>query len=405
MEEVHLFFDGIDLGDFWSTHEDNFCRGKGVFEFGFSEPFPAYASPGRHDARIQLSLTNGTTVARHFFMDFQDIPAWFADPRYSGRSVYPSTYTSTPVTVFQGYLVPEAAQPSTIISEDIPNVGVQHNQGDGYSYLSEYYAESGTLARKQGGQIRTQALNTSAYPKSISEDRPGADNTLSFSQGPFTIIKSGRIPIYRDSWGIWPIASAQFGGDIWFSAEVSYSGEINFSPVNTSMLVYPSGTFGADVWLDASAILGLVKAEAHAIPQVSLGMPIHYTNGAMDDQDKCFSYRLDVSYYTASATARSTARRRAASRTCSTVRRVARTAKSQVRPAVCRRCLGRGRRSRAAAGRSCAGQRWNGTHTGLVVGRKRRAACSSLGWAALGFSRSTEQRIGSQRSADRLLRA
>jgi hypothetical protein len=127
----------------------------------------------------------------------------------------------------------------------------------------------------------------------------GGKKALTFGPDTVQIMDTGKIPLFRDVFGIWPIASATIGADMWIEASLTYDGKVEFlasGATQSSLLVMPEATVGVDAWFDLSALFGLVSANAHAIPQITLKMPARFEEGSLDDAEKCFLYRLDIQW-------------------------------------------------------------------------------------------------------------
>ena len=115
-----------------------------------------------------------------------------------------------------------------------------------------------------------------------------------------TIVDTGKIPLFRYVWGIPPIASATLGADIWFKAFYYYFGSLVYADaqVLANFTAAASLEAGLDLFFDASLILGLVKAEAHAQPSIGLAMPLVIENNQFNSvaSEPCFKFLLDVFY-------------------------------------------------------------------------------------------------------------
>ncbi|HET7087241.1 MAG TPA: hypothetical protein VFL17_01185, partial [Anaerolineae bacterium] len=123
------------------------------------------------------------------------------------------------------------------------------------------------------------------------------NNPITFSSGgPITILDTGWMPLFRDVWGIWPIASATIGADMAFNATLTYNGTLTLKPPASTLFVDPEATVAVDAWFDLSVLFGVVSANAHAIPAITVGMPVTFVNGVKDDSDICFRYKLDIKW-------------------------------------------------------------------------------------------------------------
>ena len=104
---------------------------------------------------------------------------------------------------------------------------------------------------------------------------PSVPSNGQISIGPniTNIIDTGKIPLFRYGWGIWPIASATIGADLWLRADLLYQATINLMQQYYLMIAEPSATVGIDVFFDVSMILDLVKATATASSSVNTRVP------------------------------------------------------------------------------------------------------------------------------------
>ncbi|MDJ0656758.1 MAG: fibronectin type III domain-containing protein [Xanthomonadales bacterium] len=112
------------------------------------------------------------------------------------------------------------------------------------------------------------------------------------------ILDTGKIPLFRYSWGVPPIVAATLGADIWFKALFRYYVYLDFQDfmVDIDGLAEPEITGGIDVFFDLSALFGLVSASVTAAPALGVAMPIVITNTSLDTDATvpCFNFVLDL---------------------------------------------------------------------------------------------------------------
>lgn len=118
------------------------------------------------------------------------------------------------------------------------------------------------------------------------------------------VIDTGWLPLYRNQWGIWPIASAQVGVDYAVAANLTAQADLNISKNGidySNIYIEPDATAGVDVWLNLSVIAGLVEAEIHAVPQIGMDIGLTVTNIQRDDRSLTavagFWYQVDAKYH------------------------------------------------------------------------------------------------------------
>ena len=306
---AQLRVDGFDWGPFTAISSTT-CSGiqmQTTFEYTCEVP-PTVLSVGDHTFEAHVQTKGGHTIDVSHVATFDAPPAWFLQPIYRNRHVESSCeyyYWDEAYRCecrFSGETLPGGVFTSQLLAEDIPGkgdirMGNQDNRAGADSSLAESVVAEGFNQRRYSGGVRSMALNTDGVYQITNT--PAAGSAVHFSDGPITIVNTGRIPVYRDMWGLWPIASAQFGCDIWFNASLRYDGSVMITPSgsSTTLTVTPSASVGFDIWVDVSAIAGLVKAEVHALPTIGMAMPVTFVDGTMIDTTNCFRARLDVSYY------------------------------------------------------------------------------------------------------------
>jgi hypothetical protein len=113
------------------------------------------------------------------------------------------------------------------------------------------------------------------------------------------IIDTGKIPLFRVSYGLAPIAAATLGADFWLQAGVRYGGSVQLG-ADVPHIVYitePFSEFGIDLFFDLSAIVGLVSASVEASASVYVANPIIYDSQAPDiSSNQCFGFELDATF-------------------------------------------------------------------------------------------------------------
>lgn len=115
---------------------------------------------------------------------------------------------------------------------------------------------------------------------------------------PETLFETGNIPVFRYAWGIPPIAAATLGADIWFGVYFRYFGDValEMQKISVNFTAEPIIRAGLDVFLDLSALFGVVTARVEATPTIGIGMPITVIDSEFNGVNACFNFDLFVSY-------------------------------------------------------------------------------------------------------------
>ncbi len=148
------------------------------------------------------------------------------------------------------------------------------------------FATKLTNAAQQLGGARDELLNRSGEP------------TFG-DKVPIVLFDSGKIPLFRQVWGVPPIAAATLGADLMFLVELLTFGYVD-TPSETTILVNsiiePTSSVVLDVFFDFSAVFGIVSATMTASPEIKIGMPIIVTNNFFNEAESgpCFQFLLSL---------------------------------------------------------------------------------------------------------------
>lgn len=259
---------------------------------------PHRLKPGAHIGLMEIKDVSGHLTRRYVQITMTSPPPWIADTQLINRKVYPGySGQKTGYTSFFGdILAPGAPESTSTVGANLNKIGYVDNSAGGSYNRGEGIYPDGLVTKYFNGQVATTALN---HGKAIVLEKPGAGATQVTFGDSLPLMDTGRIPMFRDVWGIWPIASATIGADMWFKADLTYNGTISFGGSmgsSYSLLVSPSGTVGVDVFLDVSALFGAVSAHASAIPEISFSIPATFENGKKLDSSRCFRYKLAVKW-------------------------------------------------------------------------------------------------------------
>lgn len=254
---------------------------------------------GFHTGLIEIQDLSVPPNLTKYYIQLNVIPAptWITDPKYKQRNIYIAPYSGN-VTI-SGSQYP-AGDPDSIssLNTNVPKVGQLDNQVGFQDTIIEYLYPDKTSGVQYKSQASTTVLSEPASSKKIEDSVTGGKKIL-IPKITSKVLDTGKLPLYRHVWGIWPIASATIGADMWFDAYLTYEGDIQFlttGGTQTTLYVTPEANVGVDAWFDLSAVFGVVSANAHALPQIGLKMPAKFVNDGLDDSTKCFLYKLDIKW-------------------------------------------------------------------------------------------------------------
>jgi hypothetical protein len=292
LDDPVLYIDNVEIGPLTAD------VGCGNLEYSIDLPQLATFPPGLYNARIEASLLGSTPVNKLIQFDIRRGPTWINQT---------SDYTSRVIQWSPSVVSMVASEPERMGNADSadPGFGIgdldNDNMTDGF--VSQILLPSGAADRKRVGGATSQAASQPNDPVGREANGSGSspNATVSFgSMSPITVLDTGKIPLFRYTWGIPPIAAASMGADIWFRALYRYFGEVAMT--NNRVLIDATAEAiaqaGLDLWLDASIVLDLVSLSAFALPNFELTMPLVITENEFDAQasQPCFDFAIDVSW-------------------------------------------------------------------------------------------------------------
>lgn len=295
LNEVRLFLDNVDQGAF-STGSTPDCVGSTYYFFDVLNAHQL--TPGLHFLRIEAHpIGVAAPTVRTLILEYVKLPSpakWFYDSSYKNRHV---TWYAQFVDL-SGLQLP-SGQPgsSSVLTATVPRVGYLENRAGANNFVSQRLDAAGSSKVNYTGGVQSKALNTAAPDQPTNQQVVGSNPIKFGSSTPISILDTGWVPLFRDYWGVWPIASATIGADMAFHATLIYNGTITLNPSHSTLFVSPKATVDVKAWFDLSALFGVVKAGASAIPSISVSMPVTFENGAKKDDDVCFNYKLDIEWY------------------------------------------------------------------------------------------------------------
>lgn len=257
-------------------------------------------APGFYTGMIELrDMSVPVNITRYYVqLNISPAPTWVLDSKYQVRKIVPP-YFSTLEWIIYGYQYP-SGDPDSLSSLDttVNKVGELENRVSFHDEVYQTLYPDQTTGINYRGNNATTTLSKSADNQKLNGSVAGGVQIL-IPKETFTVLDTGKMPLYRHVFGIPPIAGATIGADMWFNATLSKEGVIQFSAgggTSTTLDITPSATVGVDAFFDLSALFGLVSANAHALPDITLKMPTRFVNGGLQDSTKCFMYNLDVTW-------------------------------------------------------------------------------------------------------------
>lgn len=257
-------------------------------------------APGFYTGMIELhDLSLPANITRYYVqLNIVPAPTWILDPKYQLKQISPPQFLDLS-WILKGYQYP-SNDPDSLSSLDtnVNKVGPLENRVSYQDEVSQQLYPDKTSGITYKGENATTTLSKGADSQSLSGNVAGGKEIL-IPKTTLTVLDTGKMPLYRHVFGIPPIAGATLGADMWFNATLSKEGVIQFTPgggTSTTLDITPTATVGVDAFFDLSVLFGLVSANAHAVPDITLKMPTRFVNGGLQDSQKCFLYNLDVKW-------------------------------------------------------------------------------------------------------------
>lgn len=242
--------------------------------------------------RFRLTLEAGPrSVERRFDVEAVAPPAWWRQPPAGAINRRVAGYDATGTR-----LALDIDPPARTLSANPPQVGSLENRNrSGETWIGTAGAE-GTQSFKREVPNNSRVANSDGTP--ADGQFSGLDTGGEIVLPTQTILNTGWVPVFRAAWGIPPIASATFGIDTWFLAQLGMraSTMVTANGVNSMLRVTPSVTGLVNAFINVSAILGLVDLTAAFEPGFRLSLPVQINNGVPQPPESCFNFRMDVSY-------------------------------------------------------------------------------------------------------------
>ncbi len=286
---VRLALNGQDMGP---MAVDGALCGDGI-EYRMDLPGLVTAPP-----QLMQGLITGEAgeriLEKPFQIEIKQGPGWITDSQsYETRSIFwkpgdVRLYAEEPVRARDASVDNVPQDVGDLDNDNLTSGAVSQRIGIAGSSRSRMGMSNATAANQTGEPAPADTKATLGAAVTIGEDEVK------------TIVDTGNIPLFRYAWGIPPIASATLGADIWFKAFYYYFGSLVYADaqVLASFTAAASMSAGLDLFFDASLILGLVEADAHALPAIGLAMPLVIDNNQFIEEESqpCFKFLLDVMY-------------------------------------------------------------------------------------------------------------
>ncbi|HET7377159.1 MAG TPA: hypothetical protein VFK30_10650, partial [Anaerolineae bacterium] len=177
----------------------------------------------------------------------------------------------------------------------MPHVGSLNNSAGGEGHLDNWVTIGGDSKTDNKGSTDVTALNNNDFQSTAKSVI--ANNPIEIPEVTLPILNTGWLPVFKDVWGIPPIAAATFTVKVAFNALLTYSGLIKLQPFLNILRVNPQATVKVKANIDASVLFDIIDVGADAIPHISVSIPMTVTNGSVSDQAKCFRFKLDIDWY------------------------------------------------------------------------------------------------------------
>lgn len=241
--------------------------------------------------RFRLLLEAGQrSVERRFDVEAVAPPAWWRQPPAGSINRRVTSYGTTGTG-----LKLDIDPPARTLSASPPQIGnIENRNRSRETWIGTAGAE-GTQSFKREVPNNSRIANNDGTPAAGSFSGLDTGDIVLPTQ---TILNTGWVPVFRAAWGIPPIASATFGIDTWFIAQLAMRARtrVTSSGVASTLRVNPSVAGLVNAFINVSAILGLVDLTAEFKPGFTLSLPVQITNGVPQPPESCFNFRMDVSY-------------------------------------------------------------------------------------------------------------
>jgi len=275
------------------------CSPGGV-EYRAVIPEANLLPPGGYSGTLIGQVGNdGPTYRRYFEFVVEDVPGWITDTALNGPdpALTDRRIVWTPEEVrLSAFENPAMAMVNKTVNQY--DIGTLNNDSQNDATVRQTLNNDGFSEIARDGQSDNIAINqgtgTEPVPSKIAGDGPAS---VQIQKAEEVIFDSGKIPLFRYGWGIWPIAQATVGADFWFRALFGAVGVVKLmnDQMQNTLTVFPSVEAGVDLFIDASILFDIVKVNITAIPSVRMLM-VAVMGNSQNDQCTSFDFFLDATY-------------------------------------------------------------------------------------------------------------
>jgi hypothetical protein len=286
------FFHSINLSQ--ALNGSQCVEGDDEVHYLFNVLLAHSLSVGSHDFEVRFVVAGGAGLegrSQRLRLQMESPPAWFG----AGSSL-PSALAERRVTLWS------PAEVKLFGREKAPPQREQDGEFSSTEYDFEIPGDVENRSNLSGREIRESRAATgdaSYSTEQVSSNRGASRDAAPKKQAATlakgsqvtigdpnfqTIIDTGRIPLFRMSWGYWPLAGALIGADAWFAAMYRYYGlsSMLIEQDQAKLLVEFDTALqlnaGVALFMDISILFNLIRVRGEALGQVALGLETGFSN-------------------------------------------------------------------------------------------------------------------------------
>lgn len=293
VSDMELFLEGEFIGEF-TRSTDETCSGNDVEYRAEIPDAHRLAADTTHYGSIQATLGGDQPISSEFAIVTREGPVWFLDnDTYENQVVW---WEADEAAI----LADEIPSDNDASVDEVKHVGPMENDNASAALVSESAGGASAENSRSRSPDSDATITGNSGGSSEGNTSPEFGIVVPFGDenNEITIVDTGKIPLFRYSWGFSPIIGATFGADFWLRVFYRYWGniELKLTSIALNFTAEPAIQAGLDVFFELSALFGLVSAKAIAQPSIGIGLPIVITNSAFNatDSKPCFNFDLDV---------------------------------------------------------------------------------------------------------------
>ena len=250
--------------------------------------------PGGYSGNLIGQVGNdGPTYRRYFEFMVEDVPGWIEDGNLTDRRIIWAP-EEVRLSAFE-----EPAMTMVTLTDLDYDIGTLRNDSQNDATIRQTLNNDGFGDIVRNAQSDNIAVNANPPVQKPDPDPIPGDGPFKvpFSIAEKTIFDSGKIPLFRYGWGIWPIAQATVGADFWFKVLFGAEGVVKLvgEQMQNSMTVFPSVQAGIDLFIDASILFDIVAVNITAIPSIEMLM-VSVMGVSENNPCESFSFFLKAKY-------------------------------------------------------------------------------------------------------------